>query len=68
MRRLMAMSLVLTLGACASAAGGPSIAGGVASYDALKNARAACVAKGGELVRDDLNSGKRMSDFACKRK
>ncbi|ODT60835.1 MAG: hypothetical protein ABS77_09430 [Phenylobacterium sp. SCN 69-14] len=64
----MAMSLVLTLGACASAAGGPSIAGGVASYDALKSAREACLAKGGELVRSEEGSGKRMNDYACKRK
>ena len=68
MRTLMAMSLILTLGACASSAGGPSVAGGVASYDALKSAREACVAKGGELVRADEGSGKRMTDYACKRK
>ena len=64
----MAGILLISLSACASSAGGPSIAGGVASYDALKSAREACVAKGGELVRNEANSGKRMSDYACKRK
>jgi hypothetical protein len=68
MRILMASVLLISLSACASSAGGPSIAGGVASYDALRSAREACVAKGGELVRDEASSGKRMSDYACKRK
>jgi len=64
----MAGLLMISLSACASPAGGPSIAGGVASYDALRSAREACVAKGGELVRNEQSSGKRMSDYACKRK
>lgn len=64
----MAATLLLSLGACASSPGGPAMAGGVASYDALKSARAACVAKGGELVRSEEGSGKRMTDYACKRK
>lgn len=64
----MASVLLISLSACASSAGGPSIAGGVASYDALKSAREACVAKGGDLVRNEASSGKRMSDYACKRK
>ncbi|HEY9236126.1 MULTISPECIES: hypothetical protein [Phenylobacterium] len=64
----MASILLISLSACASAAGGPSIAGGVASYDALRSAREACVAKGGDLVRDEASSGQRMSDYACKRK
>ncbi|MDO9432123.1 MAG: hypothetical protein V4820_23375 [Pseudomonadota bacterium] len=68
MKILMSSLLLISLGACAGSAGGPDPLGGVASYDALKNAREACVAKGGELMRDDQNSGKRMSDFACKRK
>ena len=68
MKILMSSLLLISLSACAGSTDGPDRLGGVASYDALKNARAACVAQGGELVRDDLNSGKRMSDFACKRK
>lgn len=68
MKILMSSLMLITLGACAGPAGGADPLGGVASYDALKNAREACVANGGELVRNDLNSGKRMSDFACKRK
>ena len=68
MRTLMASLLLISLSGCASSAGGPDPLGGVASYDALRNARAACVAKGGELVRAEESSGQRMSDYACKRK
>lgn len=68
MRILMTSILLISLSACASSAGGPSVDGGVASYDALKSAREACVAKGGELVRNEAYSGKRISDYACKRK
>ena len=68
MRMMVAIALISTLGGCAGSAGGPSIDGGVASYDALRSARAACVAKGGELVRSPGGSGQRMTDYACKRK
>lgn len=68
MRTLMASLLLISLTACASSAGGFDPVGGVASYDALKSARAACVAKGGELVRNEESSGKRITDYACKRK
>jgi hypothetical protein len=68
MRTLMAAMLLISLSACASTGAGPATVGGVASYDALKNAREACVAKGGELVRNEHGSGQRMSDYACKRK
>jgi putative hemolysin len=68
MRTLMAAMLLISLSACASNAGGPSIDGGVASYDAIKNAQSACAAKGGELVLDRSNSGQSITDYACKRK
>lgn len=68
MKTLMAVTLLLSLTACASDAGGPSVDGGVASYDAIKNAQAACAAKGGELVLDRSNSGQSITDYACKRK
>ena len=68
MRVVMSGLLLISLSACASSVGGPSITGGVASYDALRSAREACVARGGELVRNEQSSGKRMSDYACKRK
>ena len=67
MKTLAILSL-LALAACAGPAGGPSPLGGVASYDALKHARDACVAKGGELVQQPQSSGKRMADYGCKRK
>jgi len=68
----MRMALILTamLG-LASCAGGPvqgSPVGGVASYDALKVARDACLARNGELVMLPETSGKRMADYTCKRK
>ena len=68
MRNLAAVMLLTSLGACASNAGGPSVDGGVASYDAIKNAQTACAAKGGELVLDRSNSGQSITDYACKRK
>ena len=68
MKILMSSLLLISLSACAGPAGGPDPLGGVASYDALKNAREACLAKGGELVRSEEGSGKRMTDYACKRK
>lgn len=68
MKTLMAAMLLVTLSACASTSAGPATVGGVASYDALKNAREACLAKGGDLVRSEQSSGQRMSDYVCKRK
>ena len=68
MKILMSSLLLISLSACAGPTGGPDPLGGVASYDALKSAREACLAKGGELVRSEEGSGKRMNDYACKRK
>ena len=68
MKILMSSLLLISLSACAGPTGGPDPLGGVASYDALKSAREACLAKGGELVRSPEGSGKRMTDYACKRK
>jgi hypothetical protein len=68
MRTIMASTFLITLSACAGSAGGPDTLGGVASYDALRSASTACSEKGGELVRSEEGSGKRMSDYACKRK
>ena len=68
MKTLMAAMLLVSLSACASTGAGPATVGGVASYDALKNAREACLAKGGDLVRSEQSSGQRMSDYVCKRK
>ena len=65
MRTLMALSLMIALGACASASG---VEGDVATYDALKVKRDACVASGGALVLQDQGDDQRLSHFACKRK
>lgn len=57
--------LLLPLAACASAAG-PD--GDIANYDTLKVARAACTAKGGDLILADQGDAQRMSAYVCKRK
>ncbi|MFN3514331.1 MAG: hypothetical protein ACK41C_14890 [Phenylobacterium sp.] len=69
MRRLaLCLSLLALCAACAGDPAGTSPVGGVASYDALKQARDACVARGGELVQRPQTSGQRMADYGCKRK
>jgi hypothetical protein len=67
MRSLVIVAALL-LAACASGPGVSMGAGGVASYDALKAARDACVARGGELKLDRLGNSQRMSSYSCKRK
>ena len=65
MRILAAIALLLTLSACAD---GPGAEGDVATYDVLRDARAACAAKGGELTlrRDGLATN--LSAYECIRK
>lgn len=59
------LGLGLLVSACVS---GPSPMDDVANYDALRSARAACAAKGGELRLRDQGDPERISSFACKRK
>jgi hypothetical protein len=63
MKTLLILSSLLALGACA---GGPT--GDVATYDALKDARAACEAKGEAMVLKTAGNDQRMSAYECKRK
>jgi hypothetical protein len=65
MRVLVAMTLLLSLGASAD---GPGAEGDVATYDVLKAARSDCAAKGGELTlkRDGLATN--LSAYECIRK
>jgi hypothetical protein len=63
MKTLLILPALLLLGACV---GGPK--GDIASYDALKDARAACRAKGEDLVLRDAGNEQRMSAYECKRK
>jgi hypothetical protein len=42
--------------------------GGLANYDALRKAAAACEAKGGELRLQNGGNPEMISDFSCKRK
>ena len=66
--RVLVAACLLMLTACASGPGVDMRTGGVATYDALKAARDACVAKGGELQLADQGNAKRMSSYSCKRK
>ena len=63
MKTLLIFPVLLLLGACV---GGPS--GDIATYDALRGARAACQARGEDLVLRDSGNEQRMSAYECKRK
>jgi len=65
MKTLVAIILLLTLGACAE---GPGAEGDVATYDVLKVARDDCAAKGGELTLKKDGLGTRLSAYECIRK
>ena len=65
MRTLIAISALMLCAACAS---GVTPAGGVASYDALRTARAECLAKGGDLALVRAGDPQALSDYVCKRK
>jgi hypothetical protein len=60
----VALAILLTLGLCACAVGGPD--GGVASYDALKAAQQACAAQGGRLTLKDQGDARHIEAYACK--
>jgi hypothetical protein len=64
MRSLAAILIAcLALAACV---GGPE--GGVANYDALRQASTACTAKGGKLVLKDQGDPQYIGDYGCERK
>ena len=58
------MIICAALAACAN--GGP--VGGVATYDALRQARDACTAKGGQFRLKSGGDSQYVEDFACERK
>ena len=62
-RLLILASLAAGLTACGAAVGGPE--GGVANYDSLKQAQAACAAKGGHLVLQSGGDPEFIGDYAC---
>ena len=63
MRPALAIMLLLGLAACETTA--PD--GGVANYDALRQAHDACAAKGGALALKDGGNPQFIQDYACKR-
>ena len=65
MKVLLVISSLMLCAACAS---GVTPDGGVASYDALKAARDACLAKGGDLRLAKEGDPQSISAYVCKRK
>ena len=61
-RILMLAAWAAGLAAC-GAVGGPE--GGVANYDSLKQAQAACAAKGGNLVLQKGGDPQYIGDYEC---
>jgi hypothetical protein len=65
--KALAILSALALTACASGAGfGRS--GGIATYDDLKAAQQACVAKGGSLKLQKNGDVQYLDDYACEKK
>jgi hypothetical protein len=64
MRAVLIAMLGLGLTACESA----SNAGGVADYDALRQAQQACAAQGGEFKLKPGGDAEYIQDYACVRK
>jgi hypothetical protein len=60
--------LVILIAALAAACASPSPEGGIANYDALKQAHADCAAKGGTLVLKKDGDPEDLQDYACERK
>lgn len=65
MKILIAISCLMLCAACAS---GVTPEGGIASYDALKTARDACLAKGGDLRLAKEGDPQSITAYVCKRK
>jgi len=63
MRTAVAMMLVLGLAACAT-----EREGGIANYDALKQAQEKCAAQGGKLTLKDGGNSEWLQDYSCKGK
>ena len=64
MRVAIISLLGLGLSACAGAA---SPDGGVANYDALRQAQSACAARGGTFQLKTQGNSQYLEDYACKR-
>ncbi len=64
-RAFAALLVGLALSACV---GGAGPEGGVANYDALSQAQAACSAKGGKLVLKNGGDPEYIGDYACEGK
>jgi hypothetical protein len=60
----MLLAAGLLLAACETS----SPAGGVANYDALKDAQTACAARGGALVLKNGGDPELLQDYGCKGK
>ncbi|MDO8802199.1 hypothetical protein [Phenylobacterium sp.] len=65
MKTLIVLASLMLCAACAS---GVTPDGGVASYDALKTARDACLAKGADLQLAREGDPQSITSYVCKRK
>jgi hypothetical protein len=66
MRRLVIISALVTLGACASSPeGNPWYSQGDVTYDSVKSAADACKAKGGDFELKQGGDPTHLGDYAC---
>ncbi|MGH6911384.1 MAG: hypothetical protein ACREE0_11980 [Phenylobacterium sp.] len=61
--KTLAMILAFGLAACAT-----EREGGIANYDALKQAQEKCAAQGGKLTLNDGGNSEWLQDYSCKGK
>ena len=64
----MRLALAIALAALAAACASPTPEGGIANYDALRQAHGDCAAKGGTLVLKKNGDPEELQDYACERK
>jgi hypothetical protein len=65
MKMIIALALGLGLAGCMD---GTMPDGGIANYDALRQAHETCAANGGTLTLKDGGNSQWLQDYACKRK
>jgi hypothetical protein len=65
MRAAMILSISLAaLGGCASGSS-ETLGSGIASYDALRQANTACIARGGQIKPRQGGDPAQLSDYSC---
>ena len=67
-RAVLMLAAAGGLAACSSVGVGAGHSGGIATYDDLKAATAACDAKGGQLKLQKNGDPQYLEDYACEKK